>query len=213
MREDGRLQGASPSQSYEEVSTTTLFMAVADIVPRGGTQPHDRRWKERRRRWRYGSRRSLPGSKRRPSEGSGRAAHAVAVDLAGAARSGTKDVPVVIGPIDYGVDGDDARRAAVVVAVEKQQVHAESRAGEDAEIDPAGRDGGAKRIHSAAGGGDRRRCAVRVPPGARALWRRSERGTPEQLRFARGYLRKTSKVTFLAAEFGGEERPNQLPSD
>src|SRR5262245_19471188 len=96
-----------------------------------------------------------------------RAVDAIAVELAGAdARH--KRVPVVIRPVDRGIEADDASRPGIVLPVEKQQLHGLRGPGEEAEVDAPVGDGGADWEWAGGSHG----CRVRLSARARITFRR-----------------------------------------
>ena len=78
----------------------------------------------------------MVGSNRKPACRLVRPVHAVAVELP-RLHARHERVPVVVGPVGDGIEGDDAGRLRVVLAVEEQQFHAGRGAREQAEVDAA----------------------------------------------------------------------------
>src|SRR3954471_9372460 len=66
--------------------------------------------------------------------------NSIGIELAGFS-SLYEHVPVVIGPVCFGIQGYDLRGSWIILAVEEQQVHADSIARENAEVNATVNDG------------------------------------------------------------------------
>ena len=91
-----------------------------------------------------GVKQDLRGVKAHSTGGIKRPIHAIGVKLP-ALHPWYKDMPVMVGAVLDGIDGDDLRRSRVVFAVEEKQLHAGGVARINAEIHSTGKNGGAKR--------------------------------------------------------------------
>src|SRR5215472_13247530 len=128
----GRPRGASPSQSYAPVSTTTLFSAVAALSPRCRAAS---RLRPAGRAMHF--QQHLVGVETQPPLGVEGPGDAVGVDLA-CGYAGDKDVPIMVGPVDPWMEIDDPSRLWGVNVVEQHQLRSCAVLGENAKIAAAG---------------------------------------------------------------------------
>ena len=163
MVADGRpAQRPSPSQSYARGSTTTLFIAVGGVVAgcAGGLAAVALRNGDGAA---VRIEQDFVGIEAQAARGVERPVDAIGIDLAGC-DAGHEDVPVVIGAVGYGIERDDARRAARRPRDRTAAARSAQRFGEHAEVDAAVGKGRAQRRTSAVP-----RCRTKVGQGASAV--------------------------------------------